>query len=159
MKLGGADRPFTMKRWLSSTPRRTFVLYPIIITALEWMWCGEVTLNWAGVPLLAWGYLQYRWSGQYRTRLGGGGPGLDKPPTQLVATGIYRFTRNPMYSGHLIFMLGMMITFASWFALAILIFHLWWFHKRVTGDEQHMAALFGGEYVEYAQRVRRWGVI
>ena len=84
---------------------------------------------------------------------------MDKPPTQLVATGIYRFTRNPMYSGHLIFMLGLMITFASWFALAILIFHLWWFHKRVTGDELHMAALFGDEYVEYTQRVRRWGVI
>jgi hypothetical protein len=46
-------------------------------------------------------------------RLGGGGPGIHNLPVRLVTTGIYRFTRNPMYSGQLIFMLGLTIIFAS----------------------------------------------
>lgn len=159
MKLGGADRPLTVKRWLSSTPRRTFVLYPVIVAIFEFAMRGELHVNWFGVPLLAWGYLQYRLSGDYRTRHGGGGPGLDKPPTRLVDTGIYRFTRNPMYSGHLIFMAGLSITFASSLALALLAFHCWWFHQRVLGDEVHMRTLFGADYDAYARRVRRWGII
>jgi protein-S-isoprenylcysteine O-methyltransferase Ste14 len=109
--------------------------------------------------LLAWGYLQYRLSGEYRTRLGGGGPGIHKPPVRLVTTGIYRFTRNPMYTGHVIFMLGLAITFGSLFAAALLAFHLWWFHRRVLEDEKHMQRLFGPDYMAYAQRVRRWGVV
>jgi hypothetical protein len=115
--------------------------------------------HWAGVPLLAWGYLQYRLSGDYCTRLGGGGPGIHNPPIRLVTTGIYRFTRNPMYSGHLIFILGLTITFASLVAATLLAFHLLWFHRRVLEDEKHMERLFGPDYMACAQRVRRWGVV
>jgi protein-S-isoprenylcysteine O-methyltransferase Ste14 len=154
-----ADRPRTLKHWFSSTPRRTFLLYPIVVALFELAWRSELVLQWAGIPFLALGYLQYRWSGLYRTRHGGGGPGLDKPPVRLVTTGIYRFTRNPMYSGHLTFMLGLSITFASWLALALLAFHLWWFQSRVREDEKHMRRLFGADYADYAQQVRRWGVI
>lgn len=157
--LGPAGRPLTVTRWLSSTPRRTFVLYPVLVALSELAARGGLAVQWAGVAILAWGYLQYRLSGQYRTRHRGGGPGLDKPPTQLVTTGIYRLTRNPMYSGHLIFMLGLAITFASWIALALLVFHLWWFHQRVLDDENHMRRQFGADFENYARRVRRWGVV
>lgn len=159
MKMGGVDRPATLKRWLSSTPRRTFVLYPLIVATFELFVQGEAAILWLGAPLMAWGYLQYRWSGAYRTRLGGGGPGLERPPTQLVTTGIYRFTRNPMYSGHLIFLSGLAIAFSSSLALSLLAFHGWWFHQRVLGDEEHMRELFGEEYADYARRVRRWGLL
>lgn len=159
LKLGDLDLSRRVTRWLSSTPRRTFVLYPIVIASLEFLLRGGLDIHFAGLPLLVWGYLQYRLSGQYRTRLGGGGPGVDKPPVRLVTTGIYRFTRNPMYSGHLIFMLGLTITFASLFAAALLAFHLWWFQRRVREDETHMQRLFDADYTAYAQRVRRWGVI
>jgi protein-S-isoprenylcysteine O-methyltransferase Ste14 len=157
--LGAAGRPLTVKRWLSSTPRRTFVLYPVLVAVVEVLSRGGLDVHWIGAPLLAWGYLQYRLSGLYRTRHGGGGPGVDNPPVRLVTTGIYRFTRNPMYSGHLIFMLGLAITFGSWAALALLVFHLWWFQQRVLEDERHMSERFGAQYEAYARQVRRWGVI
>ncbi|HWG06000.1 MAG TPA: isoprenylcysteine carboxylmethyltransferase family protein [Beijerinckiaceae bacterium] len=144
-------------RWLQSTPRRTFVLYPICVAALEFAWHGknQVIVPW-GIPLLAWGYLQYRLSGQYRTEHGGGGPGLENPPTRIVDTGIYAFTRNPMYLGHLIFLTGLAITFRSLVALALLLVNIVWFHKRVLGDEAHMAARFGAAYADYKNRVKRW---
>lgn len=160
VKLGAAPkRSLTLKRWLSSTPRRTFVFYPLVIAFAELLSRGGLVTHRVGIPVLALGYLQYRWSGVYRTQHGGGGPGVDKPPIRLVATGIYRYTRNPMYSGHLIFMLGLTITFASIIAAALLAFHVWWFHRRVLEDETHMRRIFGADYAEYAHRVRRWGVI
>ncbi|MDF2116444.1 methyltransferase [Roseiarcaceae bacterium H3SJ34-1] len=150
----------TVRRWLASTPRRTFVLYPVCVVLLELLLRrGALVLDPFGLPLLIWGYVQYRWSGIYRTQHGGGGPGIDIPPTRIVDTGIYAYVRNPMYLGHLIFMTGLAVTFHSLAAVALLIFHLWWFQQRVLEDEQHMTALFGGSFAGYVRRVRRWGVI
>ena len=109
---------------------------------------------------LAWGYGQYRLSGNYRTRHGGGGPGLDNPPRAIVDTGIYAYVRNPMYLGHLIFMLGLIVTFSSWLAAALLVFHMWWFHQRVLEDEvAHAPDSSAAKFDAYAARVRRWGLI
>jgi protein-S-isoprenylcysteine O-methyltransferase Ste14 len=78
-----------------------------------------------------------------------------------VAQGPYRYTRNPMYLGHLIFMLGLALTFWSWFGLVLLVLRAAWFQYRVLGDEARLAATFGADYEAYRARVKRWvpGVI
>lgn len=144
-------------RWLKSTSRRTFVLYPLLVVGLELaLRGGELVIVPWGIPLLAWGYLQYRLVGGYRLKLGGGGPGLDTPPDRIVAEGPYRFLRNPMYLGHLIFMAGLAITFRSWAAVVLLLVHIPWFHTRVLKDEAHLEERFGAPYREYKTRVKRW---
>ena len=151
------QRPFSIRRWLKSTSRRTFIVYPLCIIAVELLLRrGDLKLIVWGLPLLAWGYAQYRLSGQYRTAQGGGGPGIDIPPERIVDSGIYAYTRNPMYLGHLIFMLGLAITFDSLPAVALLIFHVFWFQRRVMEDEDHLQALFGEAYLDYMLRVKRW---
>ena len=142
--------------WLKSTPRRTFVLYPVCVIAFEWLLNRHLTIEPWGVLLLLWGYSQYRLVGNYRTASGGGGPGFQKPPERVVDEGPYRFTRNPMYLGHLIFMLGLAITFHSWLALGILIVNAYWFHQRVLEDERALEARFGADYVAYKKEVKRW---
>ena len=107
-------------RWLTRTPVQTFVLCPLLVVAFEFVRQGErLTVVPAGLALLAWGYLQYLMVGRLRSRLGCGGPGLGTPPDRIVESGPYRYVRNPMYLGHLIFMLGLALTFASWFALIL----------------------------------------
>jgi protein-S-isoprenylcysteine O-methyltransferase Ste14 len=149
-----------LRRWLKSTSRRTFVLYPIVVILFESLRQGLppylIDIQPLGAVLLLWGYLQYRQVGRYRTELGGGGPGLEVPPDRIVEVGPYRYVRNPMYLGHLIFMLGLAITFRSWLALAILLFHIFWFERRVREDEAHLEARFGEEYRDYKRRVKRW---
>ena len=133
------------------------MLFPIVVIALELL-IGRGELTWTiwGTPLLIWGYAQYRFCGTYRSMHGGGGPGIEIPPQRIVDTGIYAYTRNPMYLGHLIFMLGLSITFFSIPAALLLVFHVFWFHQRVREDEVHLLALFGDRYREYCASVKRW---
>jgi protein-S-isoprenylcysteine O-methyltransferase Ste14 len=146
-----------MRRWLGSTSNRTFVLWPVLLAATE-------TLRRRGLPsihvwallLMAWGYLQYRWVGRYRSREGGGGPGISVPPERLVTAGPYRWVRNPMYLGHLIFLAGIALALGSWIGAIVLAFHVIWFDRRVREDEVRLAALFGQRYRDYRARVKRW---
>ena len=59
-----------------------------------------------------------------------------------------------MYLGHLLFLLGLALTFWSWFAMIILAGRSLWFHRRVLQDEARLEAIVGAEYAAY--RTRRW---
>lgn len=147
----------TIWAWLGSTPRRTFVLYPLLVIGFELLRRGILfQFVSIGVVPMIWGYLQYRLTGRYRRQLGGGGPGLEKPPDRIVDTGPYAYVRNPMYLGHLIFMFGLAVTFWSPLAVLIFVIHAFWFHRRVLGDEAKLIAQFGEPYRQYMQRVQRW---
>ncbi len=144
-------------RWLARTPVQTFILCPLVVVAFELALRGGrlAVVPW-GVLLLAWGYGQYLLVGRYRHPRAGGSAGMDRPPDRVITSGPYRYTRNPMYLGHLIFMLGLVITFQSWFALVLLVARAVWFHCRVLGDEARLEALFGADYANYRARVKRW---
>ena len=146
-----------LRRLFTSTPVRTFLLYPLGVIAFELtIRRGNLVVVPWGALLMAWGYLQYRLVGRYRLQHGGGGPGFTVSPEHLVTDGIYAYTRNPMYLGHLIFMLGLAVTFWSWFALALFAVHLPWYHRRVLHDEAGLRARFGVQYEDYQKRVKRW---
>src|SRR4029078_8918603 len=101
-------------RFLSRTPVRTFIVYPIVTLLWELVTRGDrLIVNPWFLPLMIWGYLQYRLCGRYLLRIGGGGAGLERPPAEWVSTGPYAYTRNPMYLGHLIFLTGLTLTFQS----------------------------------------------
>lgn len=144
-------------RWLKGTSNRTFVLWPTLLLALQvGLDGGWPQLNPWALPLLAWGYAQYRLVGRLRTARGGGGPGMSNPPVRLVTSGPYRFVRNPMYLGHLVFLLGLALLLASWPPWLLFVVHLFWFDRRARRDEEHLQKLFDGSYDEYRSRVKRW---
>ncbi len=147
----------SLRRWLGSTSNRTFIVWPVALFAVEALLRqGMPVIHGWGIPLLVWGYLQYRLVGNYRTRLGGGGPGISIPPDRIVDSGPYRFTRNPMYLGHLVFFAGIALTLGSWFAAAVFAFHAFWFDRRVREDEARLEERFGPAYADYRRRVKRW---
>src|SRR5438477_6829110 len=143
-------------RFLRKSPVQTFILVPLAVVLFEWALGGPHPQG-AGALLMVWGYAQYRLVGRYRVRLGGGGPGLSgAPPERLVDTGIYAWTRNPMYLGHIIYMIGVALTFQSWFAAAIALARTVWLHFRVLKDERVLTARLGEPYLDYMRRVNRW---
>jgi protein-S-isoprenylcysteine O-methyltransferase Ste14 len=142
---------------LGSTSFRTFVLYPVLVLAWELaLNRGRLRLEPWFLPLLAWGYLQYRLVGNYRIRRGGGGPGMDTPPERLVTGGPFAFCRNPMYLGHIIFLAGLALALQSWLAAALAAATAVWFQFRVRRDERRLEERFGEPYREYQARVKRW---
>jgi hypothetical protein len=144
-------------RFLSRTPVRTFLLYPLVTLLWEWITnSGRIELNYWFLALMVWGYLQYRLCGKYRGIRGGGGPGPEVPPDRLVSSGLYAYTRNPMYLGHIIFLTGLTLTLRSWLAALITVAVAVWFHLRVLADERNLIVKLGQPYVAYTQSVKRW---
>lgn len=77
--------------------------------------------------------------------------------SRLVAAGIYRYSRNPMY-------LSLLLALAAWatwlgsLAAAILLPAFVWAMNRwqIQPEERALTALFGAEYEAYRRDVRRW---
>ena len=127
-------------RFLSRTPVRTFFIYPVLVIACELIWNrGSLEIKPMFLPLMAWGYLQYRFCGRYRIKHGGGGPGLETPPDRVVSTGPYAYTRNPMYLSHLIYLLGLSLAITLLVGAVITIGVALWFRRRVIGDEKKLS--------------------
>ena len=75
----------------------------------------------------------------------------------LVATGVYRISRNPMYLGMLCLLLAWAWWLQQWPALlGPLLFVLWLNRFQIAPEERALAARFGEEYAAYCRRVRRW---
>ncbi len=75
----------------------------------------------------------------------------------LVVSGIYRFTRNPMYLGFLLMILGEIIWLGSPLALvAAPAFVIYLNHFQITPEECVLRARFGAEFIAYTARAPRW---
>jgi protein-S-isoprenylcysteine O-methyltransferase Ste14 len=144
-------------RFFRLTAVQTFLLVPIATLVFEiLMRGGALRFQPAFLLLWAWGFAQYALCRRYRLARGGGGPGLKTPPERIVTTGAYAWTRNPMYLGHIVYMIGVAAAFESAFGAALAIARAVWFHLRVLGDEKRLAERFGESYLAYTRRVTRW---
>jgi len=77
--------------------------------------------------------------------------------TMLVTSGFYRFTRNPMYLGMILILLGMAILSGTIAALIpVGLFCLVIRNNFVLGEERFLEDAFGQQYLDYKSRVRRW---
>jgi protein-S-isoprenylcysteine O-methyltransferase Ste14 len=82
-----------------------------------------------------------------------------KPQTasSLVTAGIYQYTRNPMYLGVLLVIVGWAAFLSSFWALVgPLAFALYITRFQILPEERALSGLFGSEYLAYQSRVRRW---
>jgi protein-S-isoprenylcysteine O-methyltransferase Ste14 len=77
--------------------------------------------------------------------------------SRLVAHGVYRYTRNPMYLALLLALIAWGIWLGNAAALLLVpLFMLTIEQLQIRPEEQALEALFGAEFVAYKQRVRRW---
>ncbi len=75
----------------------------------------------------------------------------------LVATGIYRFTRNPMYLGAALILIAQAFWASNYLAfLAVMLFMLYLSRFQIQPEERILAQKFGVDYLAYKQKVRRW---
>jgi protein-S-isoprenylcysteine O-methyltransferase Ste14 len=77
--------------------------------------------------------------------------------TTLVTSGIYRVTRNPMYVGLTLVLIGWAAFLCSAWALpGPVVFVLYITRFQIVPEERVLAGKFGAAYAQYTARVRRW---
>lgn len=77
--------------------------------------------------------------------------------SSLVCSGIYRLTRNPMYLGFVLVLIGWAVVLGSAFTLVgPLLFAAYITRFQILPEERVLTGLFGDEFKAYRARVRRW---
>ncbi len=77
--------------------------------------------------------------------------------SSLVTSGVYKFTRNPMYVGLLCVLIGWGVFLANLFALAFIACFVFYMNRFQIGPEERaLESLFGDAFTAYKIQVRRW---
>jgi protein-S-isoprenylcysteine O-methyltransferase Ste14 len=101
------------------------------------------------LALLAWAIVTI-------TRAGSSVP-TNLPTTTIVESGPYRFTRNPIYLGMFLGLIGLALAFDTlWLLLMLVPFALAIRYGVVGREEAYLERKFGDAYRGYRSRVRRW---
>lgn len=82
-----------------------------------------------------------------------------KPETTsaLVTDGVYRITRNPMYAGFFVLLVGWAAFLSSaWALFGPVVFVLYMTRFQILPEEKALRAIFGESFTSYQARVRRW---
>jgi protein-S-isoprenylcysteine O-methyltransferase Ste14 len=78
-------------------------------------------------------------------------------PARMVTSGVYRYTRNPIYLGFATALVGVWILLGALSAgLPVLVFIVVTDHGYIRFEEKVLARKFGREYEEYRRKTRRW---
>lgn len=82
-----------------------------------------------------------------------------KPGTasSLVTSGIFQYTRNPMYLGMVIAIFGFAVLLSSWLSLlGVVAFVLFIQYFQIKPEEVALTECFGEQFTQYKTRVRPW---
>jgi len=110
-------------------------------------WIG-VFFCLAGLSLLSWSLISFGRS--FRV-------GIDtEHPDKLITSGVFAFSRNPIYVAFTCILLGQFLIFSNWILLLYMGAGIWLFHRQVLREEEYLKKHYGKEYLEYCNRVRRY---
>lgn len=127
------------------------VYVPLVVVPFPGHQYAAAALVLAGLLLALVGVVQFR---RARTTVN---PMSPAKASALVSSGIYRWSRNPMYLGMALLLLGVAAS-GSTLAGYFLVLAFCWFLTRfqIIPEERALLAAFGQEFAQYMARVRRW---
>jgi len=142
-------------------PFALFYFYTIFAAAFDWpmvsrrQFFQSEALAWLGVALCLGGLLMLVWSlasfgESFRV-------GIDtERPDRLITSGIFALTRNPIYVGFWLVLLGQFLIFPNWIPLIYILAATWLFHRQVLREEDFLKQHYGEAYTAYCSQVRRY---
>ena len=79
------------------------------------------------------------------------------PTTKVIKTGMFAISRNPLYLGSVLVLMGIALALNVLWALVMLLLSIILCHYiLIIPEEQYLAEKFGDEYKEYTDSVHRW---
>lgn len=80
-----------------------------------------------------------------------------KPTTKIISTGIYTYSRNPIYTGFCLVLIGIGIFLNSlWILISFIPSAILVYYVAIKKEEIYLERKFGEEYISYKNKVRRW---
>src|SRR5215470_15281112 len=111
---------------------------------------------WLGALVFVLALALFAWAIVTMTRAGSNVP-TNRPTTAIVENGPYRFTRNPIYLGMFLGLVGLAVAFDDlWLLMLLVPFALIIRYGVVAREEAYLERKFGDVYRTYRSRVRRW---
>ena len=80
----------------------------------------------------------------------------DKDKTELVTTGIYRYSRNPAFLGFDFMYIGVLLMYGNLLTLGFSVFAIVMLHLQTLQEERYLVNTFGAPYQEYCRHVFRY---
>ena len=76
---------------------------------------------------------------------------------KLVTSGIFKYSRNPMYLGMLMIILSTSIFYLNIYSILTPLLFILWINKfQIKREEEFLTEKFGDEYLSYKKKTRRW---
>lgn len=108
-----------------------------------------IVLLFTGFGLIIWGANMFR---IYETPIR-----PFEPPTYLIQSGLFKYSRNPIYLGMVVVLVGAVIFLGSLSPLVVVAAFVYAMQSRfIKKEEKHLEETFGDYYREYKNKVRRW---
>jgi protein-S-isoprenylcysteine O-methyltransferase Ste14 len=112
-------------------------------------------ISWVGVSFCLAGLLLLLWSLVSFGRSLRVGIDTDHPD-KLITTGVFAFSRNPIYVSFALILIGQFLIFSNWILFIYIGAAVWLFHRQVLREEEYLKKQYGQEYSKYCNRVRRY---
>mgnify|MGYP001800773643 CR=1 FL=1 len=78
-------------------------------------------------------------------------------PSNLITTGIFARTRNPIYLADALILTGLILRFDAVASLVLVPIFVWWIERRfIIPEENRMRRTFRADFAAYERKVRRW---
>jgi protein-S-isoprenylcysteine O-methyltransferase Ste14 len=117
---------------------------------------ADLPAGWPGTAVFVLALALVVWAIVTMTKAGSNVP-TNRPTTTIVGSGPYRFTRNPIYLGMFLGLIGLTIAFDTlWLLVMLVLFALVIRYGVVAREEAYLERKFGDVYRAYRLRVRRW---
>ena len=157
----GESAEAVVSRWFKGTMAALFVMLVLATLApTPWDQPGSISLPWPtlrlvvgwiilGVALAAVAIAQAQMGSSWRI-------GIDRQTTSLREAGLFALSRNPIFLGMRLMMLGLFIVLPNAMSLAILLLGEVLIQIQVRFEEAHLERMHGQAYREYRSRVPRW---
>jgi protein-S-isoprenylcysteine O-methyltransferase Ste14 len=122
---------------------------------LPWL-PSDLPAGWIGWAVFVLGLALLVWAAVTITKAGSNVP-TNQPTTTIVESGPYRFSRNPIYIGMFLGLIGLAIALNTlWLLVVMVLFALILRYGVVAREEAYLERKFGDAYRGYRSRVRRW---
>jgi protein-S-isoprenylcysteine O-methyltransferase Ste14 len=124
---------------------------PSLVFAIPWRTTLALLCFLTGLAIALAGLLEFL---RAKTTVN---PLTPEAASAIVTSGIYRYSRNPMYVGLLLALIGWAVRLSHLLAFALLPFFVLYMNRfQIEPEERALSAKFGGQFRDYARSVRRW---